>query len=151
MKQYKIKINANTYDVTVGGIDENGKASVSVNGKEHIVEIEKGSMPAAPANPVRTPAAAPAANADTATPIANATPAPVATAAGRDIVSPLPGVIIGINVNVGDKVAAGQTVATLEAMKMENTIEAETAGTVQAIHVQKGDSVLEGAKIVTIA
>lgn len=148
MKQYKIKINGNFYDVTVEGIDENGKASVSVNGKKHIVEIEKDCLPATPASPVLTPAAAPAAS---PTPAVPAQTAPAATATGRDIVSPLPGVIIAVNVNIGDKVAAGQAVATLEAMKMENAIEAETAGTVQAIHVQKGDSVLEGAKIVTIA
>lgn len=150
MKQYKIRINGNSYDVTVNGIDENGKASVIVNGKEHTVEIENGASapvaaPAAPAAPKTpsTPAPAPA-----------ATPAPTAPApatGGKEIVSPLPGVIIGINVNVGDKVAAGQSVATLEAMKMENAIEAECAGTVTAIHVAKGDSVLEGAKIVTIA
>lgn len=148
MKQYKIKINGNTYDVTVGGIDENGKASVSVNGKEHIVEIEKECLPTTPASPVQVPVASPVATTAPAVPVQAA---PVATASGRDIVSPLPGVIIAINVNVGDKVTVGQAVATLEAMKMENAIEAETAGTVQAIHVQKGDSVLEGAKIVTIA
>lgn len=143
MKQYKIRINGNSYDVTVNGIDENGKASVIVNGKEHTVEIEQGA-PAAIATPIQAPAA----------PKTPSTPAPTAPApatGGKEIVSPLPGVIIGINVNVGDKVAAGQSVATLEAMKMENAIEAECAGTVTAIHVTKGDSVLEGAKIVTIA
>ena len=64
--------------------------------------------------------------------------------------SPLPGVIIAIKVNVGDSVKAGQEVAVLEAMKMENSIEAEHDGTVTAIHVAKGDSVLEGAAVVTI-
>ncbi len=65
--------------------------------------------------------------------------------------SPLPGVIIDVNVNVGDAVKAGQQVAVLEAMKMENSIEASQAGTVTAVHVSKGDSVLEGAPIITIA
>ena len=64
--------------------------------------------------------------------------------------SPLPGVIIAVKVNVGDSVKAGQEVAVLEAMKMENSIEATQDGTVTAIHVAKGDSVLEGAAIVTI-
>ena len=52
---------------------------------------------------------------------------------------------------VGDKVKAGDKVAVLEAMKMENDIEAESDGTITAIHVQKGDSVLEGAAIVSLA
>ena len=65
--------------------------------------------------------------------------------------SPLPGVIITLKVNVGDTVKPGQVVAVLEAMKMENDIEAEFGGTVTAVNVAKGDSVLEGAAIVTIA
>ena len=58
--------------------------------------------------------------------------------------------ILSINVNVGDSVKAGQTVAVLEAMKMENEIQAEFDGTVTAINAAKGDSVLEGAAIVTL-
>lgn len=146
MKTYNIKVNGNPYSVTINGIDANGIASVTVNGKEHSVEIGKDNIPAA------APVQATVAKAKPA-PVAAPAAAPAAQANGKstDIVSPLPGVIISINVAVGDKVAAGQTVAVLEAMKMENSIEAESAGTVQAIHVQKGDSVLEGAKIVTIA
>ena len=66
------------------------------------------------------------------------------------ILSPLPGILTNINVKVGDKVSAGQTVAQLEAMTMENSIEAETNGTVTEIYVSKGDSVLEGTAILKI-
>ncbi|MBO8479210.1 MAG: biotin/lipoyl-binding protein, partial [Bacteroidetes bacterium] len=79
-----------------------------------------------------------------------AAPAPAASGAGKAVTSPLPGVIVEISVKVGDSVKAGQQVAVLEAMKMENAIEADHAGTVTAIHVNKGDSVLEGVPIVTI-
>lgn len=72
------------------------------------------------------------------------------TISSGTVICPLPGVIINISVNVGDTVVPGQRVATLEAMKMENAIEAEKQGRVKAIHVKVGDSVLEGAKIVTI-
>ena len=81
---------------------------------------------------------------------APAAPKPAASGAGKAITSPLPGVIIAVKVNVGDSVKAGQEVAVLEAMKMENSIEATHDGTVTAIHVSKGDSVLEGAAVVTI-
>ena len=64
--------------------------------------------------------------------------------------SPLPGVILDLKVNVGDQVKAGQTVAVLEAMKMENNINAEHDGVVTAIKVNKGDSILEGAEILLI-
>jgi biotin carboxyl carrier protein len=64
--------------------------------------------------------------------------------------SPLPGTIISINVKVGDKVSIGQEVAVLEAMKMENSIESEFEGTVTAIHISQGESILEGGNIITI-
>mgnify|MGYP002513613364 FL=1 len=104
-------------------------------------------VPVAPAVTVSAPVpqAAPAAPAPA--------PAPAAKPAGADkaVTSPLPGVIIGVKVNVGDVVKPGQVVAVLEAMKMENDIEAEFGGTVTAVNVAKGDSILEGAVIVTIA
>ena len=78
------------------------------------------------------------------------TPRPKPKADGVTIKSPLPGVISAIRVKVGDKVSVGQEVVVLEAMKMENSIEAEAYGIVKAIHVEKGDSVLEGEAIITI-
>ena len=72
------------------------------------------------------------------------------SAADINVTAPLPGVIIAVKVNVGDQIKAGQTVAILEAMKMENELQAEHAGTVLAVNVSKGDSVLEGTTIVTI-
>lgn len=145
MKQYKFKINGNQYDVTINSISGE-TADVTVNGTSYQVEMENcGSQPAAaptaptaPAAPSPAPAAAPV----------PAAPAP--SAGGKKITSPLPGVIVEVNVKVGDTVKAGQQVAVLEAMKMENSIESEFAGTVTAVHVDKGNSVLEGAAIITI-
>ena len=143
MKQYKFKINGNEYNVAVNSVSGN-IADVTVNGTPYQVELEN-----APAAPVQAiPAqAAPAAQ----TAAAPAAPKPAPSGAGKAVKSPLPGVIISVNVNVGDAVKAGQVVAVLEAMKMENEIQAESDGTVTAVHVGKGDSVLEGASIVTLA
>lgn len=146
-KKYTFKINGKQYEVTVGNV-EGKNASVTVNGVEYNVEMEN-PVAAAPvvAAPVNAPVVVPSAPASApAAPVA-----PTPAGAGSDVTAPLPGVIISVNVAVGDKVQAGTKVAVLEAMKMENDIEAETSGTVTAIHVSKGDSVLEGAKIVTIA
>ena len=71
--------------------------------------------------------------------------------AGKPVVAPLPGTINEIKVKVGDKVNAGDTVVILEAMKMQNNIEAETSGTITGINVNKGDAVMEGDTLVTIA
>ncbi len=70
--------------------------------------------------------------------------------AGKPVVAPLPGTINEIKVKVGDKVNAGDTVVILEAMKMQNNIEAETSGTITSINMNKGDAVMEGDTLVTI-
>ncbi len=71
-------------------------------------------------------------------------------ATGKPVVAPLPGTINEIKVKVGDKVNAGDTVVILEAMKMQNNIDAETSGTITSINVNKGDAVMEGDTLVTI-
>lgn len=144
MKEYKFKINGNGYNVAVNSISGN-IADVTVNGTSYQVEMEN--APAAPIQAV-SPVAAPAPVA--AAPAAPAAPSPKPAAGGKQITSPLPGVIIAVKVNAGDAVKAGQVVAILEAMKMENEIQAESDGTVTAVNVAKGDSVLEGTAIVTL-
>ena len=58
-----------------------------------------------------------------------------------DVTTPMPGRVVSINVAVGDQVEAGDTVLTVEAMKMENPVHAPVSGTIQAIHVAEGDNV----------
>jgi biotin carboxyl carrier protein len=142
MKEYKFKIDGKAYDVCVEGM-EDGKASVKVNGEAYSVELGQEAPAAAPAAGVSAPSATPEAS-------SQASPKAATSGAARKIVSPLPGVIVEVDVKEGDSITAGQKVAVLEAMKMENEIQAEFAGTVTAVHVATGDSVLEGAPIVSI-
>lgn len=149
MKQYSFKINGKEYNVAIG--EAEGKTlNVNVNGADYQVELEN--APAAPAGNAfagaEKQADAPA-NASPAA-AASAPAAPKAAGAGSAIKSPLPGIIISVDVKEGQAVKRGQKVAVIEAMKMENDILAESDGTVTAIHVAKGDSVLEGAEIVSI-
>lgn len=146
MKEYKYKINGNTYKVTIGDIEDN-IAQVEVNGTAYKVELEKSAKPAASAKPTVRVAPRPAAPAPAAAPVAR----PAASSAGKSgVKSPLPGVILDIKVNVGDEVKKGQVVVILEAMKMENNINADRDGKVTAINVSKGESVLEGTDLVII-
>jgi pyruvate carboxylase subunit B len=62
----------------------------------------------------------------------------------------MPGTIVTVKVNVGDKVNAGDGVLVIEAMKMENEIQASKSGTVVAIHVAKGDSVTPDETLIEI-
>lgn len=142
MKTYKFTINGNSYEVAVNSV-EGKTASVNVNGVDYQVELENA--------PAAAPVAAPKAPAAEQPAVQSPAPAAVPAGAGEKVPSPLPGVIIEVSVKEGQAVKAGQKVAVIEAMKMENEIAAPKDGTVTAIHVNKGDSVLEGADIVTIA
>ena len=145
MKEYKFKINGKDFHVAVNGISGT-KADVTVNGVNYDVELENAVAPVQQAAPAQTAPAAPVAAAPQA-PSAASAPA----TGGKAITSPLPGVIISVDVKEGSVVKRGQKVAVIEAMKMENDILADVDGTVTAVHVSKGDTVAEDAKIVTIA
>lgn len=147
MKEYKIKINGNDYNVAIDEVVEN-TAKVEVNGTPFNVEFERPIAKPKAVSAVKRPA--PAASAPvSAAPAAK--PAASAGAAGGEVLnSPLPGVILSINVKEGDAVKKGDTVIVLEAMKMENAIDAPCDGTIKSLKVQKGDSVLEGAPLLVI-
>ena len=146
MKEYKYIINGKEYEVNIGDIEGN-IANVEVNGQAYKVEMEKkAEAPKPVVRPVAKPAAAPA---GPATPQPAAAPA-AGNASGKGVKSPLPGVILDVKVQVGDEVKKGQTVVILEAMKMENNINADRDGKITAINVKQGDSVLEGTDLVVI-
>lgn len=146
MKEYKLKINGNDYNVVVNDVEE-ATAKVEVNGTPFTVEFEKPiSKPKAikvVKSSTPSPAVTPASNRPSAATVA-------APTSGTTVTSPLPGVVLDVFVKEGDAVKTGQKVVMLEAMKMENVIEATCDGTVKAIKVNKGDSVLEGAVLVVI-
>ena len=141
MKEYNYKIKGVDYNVKINGIEEN-IAKVEVNGIEFDVEMEK---PVAQPKPVVRAVAAPVKTVEA--PKA----AQEAVAAGVSAVkAPLPGTVKDIKVSVGQAVKKGQTVIVLEAMKMENNIDADRDGKVAEIRVNKEDTVMEGAVLVTI-
>jgi len=141
VKEYNLKINGNDYAVSINSV-EDSLVEVEVNGTPYHVEIDRVVKQAAKINP---PAPAPVSG--SGAPVVSKPIVPVNTGAVK---SPLPGVIISINVNVGDTVKTGQKLLVLEAMKMENNIDADRDGKVVAVKVAKGDSVLEGAELVII-
>ncbi len=142
MKEYKYTINGKKYKVVIGDIEGN-IANVEVNGESYKVEMEK---EAEAPKPISRPVNKPIQSAAKPT-----KPASQSAAAGsKGVQSPLPGVILDIKVNVGDEIKKGQTVVILEAMKMENNINAERDGKITAINVKIGDSVLEGTDLVMI-
>ncbi len=82
---------------------------------------------------------------------AAADPARAAQAAGPiTLRSPIPGRVAKLLAKAGDKVAAGQTVVVLEAMKMENELRAPRAGTVSEVRCAEGAPVEAGQDLATI-
>ena len=116
------------------------KFNISVNGKSYEVDVEE-------VGGVSTPVAAPV---QAAAPAPKAAPKAAPVAGAKQVTAPMPGTIVSVKVNVGDKVEAGTLVAVLEAMKMENEIFAGVDGTVAGISVSAGDSVNSGDVIVSV-
>ena len=152
MKDYSLKINGHNYNVQIDDVNEASTvAHVVVNGVDYEVEIE-----GAKASTVSKPQVAPApksANSAMITP-SSATPSPrIAAAApstGYSVKCPLPGTVLSVKVAAGDTIAAGQTLVVLEAMKMENNIDADRGGVVKQVLVQQGATVMEGDVLIVI-
>ncbi len=153
MKTYQYKVKGVDYEVEIAEVEGN-IAKVNVNGIPFEVELQK------PINAAKHPSMNHP-KVDAPKPVAAApSPAPAAAqkqtaqptqAGGSVIKAPLPGTITTINVQVGQEVKQGDTVLVLEAMKMQNNIESEYTGKVASINVNPGDTVMEGAVLITIA
>ncbi len=142
MKKFNFKINGNEYQTTV---EQSGELlQVTVNGKSYSAELLQDEAAPKPAAAAPKAAAAPAAGTPAAAPKAP-------TGAGKVVESPLPGVVVSIAVQEGQAVKAGDLLLTLEAMKMENAIQADNAGTVTKVLVSNGQSVQSGDPLVEIA
>lgn len=151
MNKYQYKVQGVDYDVEI--IDVEGNiAKVNVNGIPFEVEMKQ------PINPVTTmphkpKVQSPVASVNHTAASMSGQDVPKAKAAagkGIKVTAPLPGTITEIKVSVGDTIKNGDTVIVLEAMKMQNNIEAECNGTVTSVLVSKGDTVMEGDTLLTI-
>ena len=139
MKEFQFKIDGKEYKTSVTEL-EGGITEVPVNGKAYTVEMEHKA-----AAKVAAPKPAAAKEAPTAPKAAAEAPA-----GGKKVVSPLPGSIIKVLVAEGQAVKKGDTLLTLESMKMENTVAAECDGTVTKVAVTAGQTVMQDDLLVVI-
>ena len=145
MKRFKFTINGNRYETEILHIEDN-VAEIEVNGTKYYVEVNRDIKPTKTPKLVRA-AAVPSTDAH---PSVAKTSSPSAPKGAGAVKSPLPGVILEMLVREGDQVKMGQRLLVLEAMKMENNIDADKAGTVTSILKHKGDSVMEGDVLIMI-
>lgn len=145
MRTVRVTVNGKVYTVEVGDLSRS-PITVVVDGETFQVEIEK------PPPPLR--AAPPPARAAAPPPPPPATaprPAPAAPAGAGAVVAPMPGKILSVSVQVGARIASGQELCVLEAMKMGVPIKATRDGIVREIRVSEGQSVSHGEVLVVLA
>lgn len=133
MKEFEFTINGNKYSVEIKNFESN-IATVEVNGTTYEVELHKEfKQPKTPKLVRKEVKSSQGAE--------KAEQAP--SGGGFKVMAPLPGTILEIHVKPGDQIKKGQNIITMEAMKMENNVLAEKEGTVKAVKVAQGDSVLQ--------
>jgi biotin carboxyl carrier protein len=128
MKKLRVTVDGKVFDVTVEVLDEGTPTAIA----RPVV-----ALPAVAPAPVVSAPVAPAA-------------APAASAGAGAVISPLAGKVVSVDVAVGQTVAQGAQILTLEAMKMNTHVYAPKAGKVTLAHVKPGDAVEEGAPLLTI-
>ena len=152
MKTYQYKVKGVDYKVEIAEVEGN-IAKVNVNGIPFEIELQK-PINAAKHPQMNTPKVVVAKPAPVrpvvTTPEAQLVQPTQPTSAGTPLKSPLPGTITDVKVQVGQQVNVGDTVLVLEAMKMQNNIEAEVSGQITSITVKPGDTVREGTVLITI-
>jgi biotin carboxyl carrier protein len=136
------------------------KYIITINQKNYEVEVEKGEARVLSVTAASTPIQLPVAEAVPTVPVGSVAAAPVAlpsvqpaapvSGAGEALAAPMPGTVISLQKNLGDKVKSGDIILILEAMKMENEIVAMNDGTITQILVSKGSIVKTGDPLVMI-
>lgn len=138
MRTYCITVNGQTYDVDV--VDKETGIHSKETGDFRITNVQP--IERTSHTTVSAPASAPAA------PVSS--PAKLTGNDIQDVLAPMPGSILMVNVKPGDAIKKGELLLTLEAMKMENEIVANNAGIVKNVYVAKGDAVDSGKVLVSI-
>ena len=126
LRTFKVFVDDEYFEV---GVEERGGTPVVGYVQPEVQAAGGQTVQVVPADPLPAgPSAAPVTAAE-------------ADAEGTPLTAPMPGLIMSIEVQVGDTVQEGDTVLVLEAMKMENAIPAPVSGTVKAVYFKSGDSV----------
>jgi biotin carboxyl carrier protein len=133
-----LSVEGRAFEVQVGDLDAR-PVVVLVDGERMEVWPEE-EKPAAPA-PVAAPVATPASSVKVPVPVWKPRKTDVLPGTENFVIAPIPGVVVEVNVQVGDRVSYGQVVVLLEAMKMRNPLRVAKPGVVTEIKVQAGQHV----------
>lgn len=140
MKNFTFRINENNYSVKIVS-HENNTIDLEVNGTSYSVKLKEEIKTLKTPTLVRKPS--------TAAPVEPIKVNPSSSSKTK-ITAPIPGIILSLNVKVGDTIKENDALLVLEAMKMENSIVSEKSGVVSAIHVKVGQQVLQGEVMIEL-
>lgn len=145
MKELKLEINGKEYSVA---IEEFGSthAVIAVDGKKYTVGLKD----LGEELKIETVQKSGAVQKISSAPVPSSAPAAQSHGGGHEVLAPLPGLILNVLVKLGDSVKAGQKIMIMEAMKMENDINATKDGKIAVINVQNGSNISEGDILATI-
>jgi biotin carboxyl carrier protein len=137
----RVVIEGTSYEVEI--VDLSARPVIAiVEGERFEVWPEASSVPAIGSlGGSRLPPPVPSLAPVTSTPTPTSVPARSGSLDSGALLAPIPGIIVAVKVQPGDRVTAGQEVCVLEAMKMQNSIRAKQSGIVAAVHVKAGDQV----------
>lgn len=138
MRDIVLEINGNEYRVKINSFGSE-KADLTVNGEEYTVDLKDLGIREIPDVQSRS-RPKPKSKKQSK----KKAKKPKDTPSGHKIKAPLPGLILDIQVKVGDEIEVGQDILVMEAMKMENEIQSTKDGIVKEIKVEKGENVYEG-------
>ncbi len=124
---YSLLLEGRSYEIDILRLEEG--TVVLVNGQPFRVELRREQAPAGTSHPEP----------------------PSAAATARAVIAPMPGKVLQLLVQAGDRVEAGEGVVVIEAMKMENELQAPVAGTIAEIRTDEGRTVAEGDVLVVLA
>ncbi|MDA3885759.1 MAG: biotin/lipoyl-binding protein [Candidatus Delongbacteria bacterium] len=160
MKEIKLEIKGKEYTVKIKEFGSK-EAILEVNGTKYTVglkdlgkELNVGSVREAVTPLATSPTTAPAQTSATSGVVSSGGSSGGSGGGSgggsSEVLSPLPGLILNVMVKVGDTVKNGQNIIVMEAMKMENDVQATKDGVVKTINVKNGDNVSEGDVLATI-
>jgi biotin carboxyl carrier protein len=142
MKNFKFKINENSYNVKIVS-HEADTIDLEVNGTSYVVKMKEETKIS------KTPVLLRSASKRPAEPL-KVSPSANSGSSNVKVIAPIPGTVLSIDVNVGDQVKVGDRLLVLEAMKMENNITSENAGTVKSVQIKVGQQLLQSELMIEL-
>lgn len=150
MRQFRVLVNGNEYNVAIEELEETGATTVAMNNPRQMVKPAV--VQSSPTSEAKVKAVIKPKRQAPDQPKPEAKPKSDSSSDSPGVIkAAMPGTILSVNVTVGEEVTRGQALLILEAMKMENEIMAPSDGVISEIHATVGASVNSGDLLIVLS